>query len=73
MGNMRFPAAMMAQQRHANTVIGRHDSGAFGFPGLGIRGAAISAIVSLLLLSAVIRCIWPMAVAHPLTPVRPEF
>ena len=54
MGNMRFPAAMMAFSAILQIPLsGAMILGAFGFPGLGIRGAAISAIVSALLLSAV--------------------
>ena len=54
MGNMRFPAAMMALSAILQIPLsGAMILGAFGFPGLGIRGAAISAIVSALLLSAV--------------------
>ena len=50
MGNMRFLAFSAILQI---PLSGAMILGAFGFPGLGIRGAAISAIVSALLLSAV--------------------
>jgi O-antigen/teichoic acid export membrane protein len=54
MGNMRFPAAMMALSAILQIPLsGAMILGAFGLPGLGISGAAISAIVSALLLSAV--------------------
>lgn len=54
MGNMRFPAAMMALSAILQIPLsGAMILGAFGFKGLGITGAAISAIASALLLSAV--------------------
>ena len=70
MGNMRFPAAMMALSAILQIPLsGAMILGAFGFPGLGIRGAAISAIVSALLLSAAAE--EPARTLNPATGKRP--
>ena len=54
MGNMRFPAAMMALSAILQIPLsGAMILGAFGFEGLGITGAAMSAISSALLLSVI--------------------
>lgn len=54
MGNMRFPALMMALSAILQIPLsGALILGAFGMPGLGVTGAAVSAVASALLLSAV--------------------
>jgi putative MATE family efflux protein len=54
MGNMRFPAAMMILSAFVQVPLsGLLITGAFGAPKLGVMGAAVSAVISSILLAAV--------------------
>lgn len=54
MGNMRFPAAMMIVSAFVQVPLsGLLITGAFGAPKLGVMGAAVSAVISSILLAAV--------------------
>lgn len=54
MGNMRFPAAMMILSAFVQVPLsGLLITGAFGAPTLGVMGAAVSAVISSILLAAV--------------------
>jgi putative MATE family efflux protein len=54
MGNMRFPAAMMILSAFVQVPLsGLLITGAFGAPKLGVMGAAVSAVISSILLATV--------------------